>query len=213
VATPQQQLMSYWVAGYWFKVLCPTLHKIGYFRDTFLSHTEETETNTTKAIHIQTKNGISYSRKKHTKSKPKTKAVVDCKNCSCFGAYHIGKSVLCEYVIAAYYTYCCIFQPLWNEMGWSSWFQASLYHISATYLVFIQSAYFFKCCIKMTCLITVHNCNIQYWTVLSSYPPDNYQMLSTIKEGKVKQTENKVVDYNITWRSSSIQYATHYNTA
>jgi len=28
-------------------------------------------------------------------------------------------------------------------MSWGSWFQAILYHISAAYLVFMQSAYFF----------------------------------------------------------------------
>ena len=30
--------------------------------------------------------------------------------------------------------------PLWNEMG--SWFQASFYHISASYLAFMRSTYF-----------------------------------------------------------------------
>ena len=35
---------------------------------------------------------------------------------------------------------------------WGSWFQAILYYISDAYLVFMLSAYFLKCCIKMTCL-------------------------------------------------------------
>ena len=37
-------------------------------------------------------------------------------------------------------------------MRWGSWFQAIRYHISATYLVSMQSTYFFKCRIKLTCL-------------------------------------------------------------
>jgi len=37
-------------------------------------------------------------------------------------------------------------------MRWGSWFQAIRYHISATYLVSMQSAYFLKCRIKLTCL-------------------------------------------------------------
>ena len=35
---------------------------------------------------------------------------------------------------------------------WGSWFQVILYHISAAYMVFMWSAYFFKRCIKLTCL-------------------------------------------------------------
>jgi len=35
---------------------------------------------------------------------------------------------------------------------WGSWFQEILYNISATYLVFMRSAHFLKCSIKMTCL-------------------------------------------------------------
>ena len=36
---------------------------------------------------------------------------------------------------------------------WGSWFQAILYHTSAAYSAFMQSAYFFqKCRIKLTCL-------------------------------------------------------------
>jgi len=37
-----------------------------------------------------------------------------------------------------------------SGMRWRSWFQAILYHISAAYLVFMQSAYFFECCMKLT---------------------------------------------------------------
>jgi len=35
---------------------------------------------------------------------------------------------------------------------WGSCFQAILYHVSAAYLVFMRSAYFFQCCMKLTCL-------------------------------------------------------------
>jgi len=42
---------------------------------------------------------------------------------------------------------------------WGSWFQAVLRHISAyvrrIYFVFMRSAYFFKCRIKLTCLAAV----------------------------------------------------------
>ena len=37
-------------------------------------------------------------------------------------------------------------------MRWGCWFQAIMYHISAAYLMFMSSAYFFKCRIKLTCL-------------------------------------------------------------
>ena len=41
---------------------------------------------------------------------------------------------------------------------WGSWFQAILYHTSAAYLVFMWSAYFLKCHIKLTWLSIQHGC-------------------------------------------------------
>ena len=37
---------------------------------------------------------------------------------------------------------------------WGSWFQAILYHVSAAYLMFMWSTYFFKCRIQLTCPTT-----------------------------------------------------------
>jgi len=53
---------------------------------------------------------------------------------------------------------------------WGSWFQAILYYISDAYLVFMRSAYFLECCIKMTCLTqwerSKYTTNLQFTTLM-----------------------------------------------
>ena len=74
--------------------------------------------------------------------------------------------ILFVFLLPIYIRFCCLNHFFANRMApsmcpdpcgtrWGSWFKqfCTIFpHISAAYLVFMWSAYFLKCCIKLTCL-------------------------------------------------------------
>ena len=73
---------------------------------------------------------------------------------------------------------------------WGRWFQAILYHISAAHLVFMRSAFFKKCHIKLTCLTsrpqlsTFYSQQNQHWCIIQYATMNTFRVSSRTSEVK-----------------------------